>query len=120
VDPCAGFQSNNCELNEKFGRFTKTLTFPGSFTEVAASYWELASERRSQMPTGTLPDGLELTEEEAYALLGLCLTSPQGLDATSERALRKLAEFCSRGKLQRNYSYEPSSYTPRELDKAGA
>ena len=72
------------------------------------------------MPTGSAPEGLQLTEEEAYALLGLCLTSPQGLDATSERALRKLAGFCSRGQLQRNYSFEPQSYSSRELDKAGA
>lgn len=72
------------------------------------------------MPTGTLPAGLKLTEEEAYALLGLCLTSPQGLDATSERALRKLAEFCSRGIPQSNHSFEPISYSTRELDKAGA
>ena len=72
------------------------------------------------MPTGTLPAGLKLTEEEAYSLLGLCLTSPQGLDATSERALRKLAEFCSRGQLLSNHSFEPASYPARELDKAGA
>jgi hypothetical protein len=72
------------------------------------------------MPTGNLPAGLKLTEEEAYALLGLCLTSPQGLDATSERALRKLAEFCSRSQLHSNHSYEPISYSTRELDKAGA
>jgi hypothetical protein len=72
------------------------------------------------MPTGTLPAGLKLTEEEAYALLGLCLTSPQGLDATSERALRKLAEFCSRSQIQSNHSFEPHSYSTRELDKAGA
>lgn len=38
--------------------------------------------------------GLELSEEEAYALLGMAMTSPQTLDPTSERALRKLAEFC--------------------------
>ncbi len=72
------------------------------------------------MPTGTLPAGLKLTEEEAFALLGLCLTSPQGLDGTSERALRKLAEFCSRGQLHSNYSYEPLSYATQELKKAGA
>jgi hypothetical protein len=72
------------------------------------------------MTTGTIPAGLKLTEEEAYALLGLCLTSPQGLDATSERALRKLADFCSRGQLQSNHSFEPSAFPARELDKAGA
>jgi hypothetical protein len=47
------------------------------------------------MNTGNLPDGLRLTEDEAYSLLGLCLTSPTGLDPTSERALRKLADFCT-------------------------
>lgn len=46
------------------------------------------------MTTGK-PEGLRLTEEEAFSLLGMCLTSPQGLDAISERALRKLAEYCT-------------------------
>ena len=46
------------------------------------------------MTTGK-PEGLKLTEEEAFSLLGMCLTSPQGLDAVSERALRKLAEYCT-------------------------
>jgi len=59
------------------------------------------------MTTGSFPAGLELTEEEAYALLGLCLTSPNPLDATSEKALRKLAEFCiARGNHSRDYSLE--------------
>lgn len=44
------------------------------------------------MSTGN-PAGLELTEEEAFALLAMCLTSPHGLDVTSETALRKLAEY---------------------------
>ncbi len=47
------------------------------------------------MNTGIVPDGLRLTEEEAYSLLSLCLTSPNRLDATSEKALRKLAEYCT-------------------------
>jgi hypothetical protein len=48
------------------------------------------------MSSGPDPGGgLKLTEEEAFSLLGLCLTSPQSLDATSERALRKLAEYCT-------------------------
>ena len=38
--------------------------------------------------------GLRLTEEEAYSLLAMCLTSPHQLDLTSELALRKLAEYC--------------------------
>jgi hypothetical protein len=46
------------------------------------------------MTTGRNPAGLELTEEEAFALLGLCMTSPTALDAVSEKALKKLAEFC--------------------------
>lgn len=41
------------------------------------------------------PEGLVLTEEEAFALLSLCLTSPNRLDKTSEKALHKLAEYCS-------------------------
>lgn len=47
------------------------------------------------MATGqTNPAGFKLTEEEAFALLAMCLTSPHQLDATSEQALRKLAEYC--------------------------
>ena len=46
------------------------------------------------MTTGKYPAGFKLTEEEAFALLAMCLTSPHGLDATSEQALRKLAEYC--------------------------
>lgn len=40
------------------------------------------------------PDRLELTEDEAYSLLSLCLTSDLAMDAQSEQAVRKLAEFC--------------------------
>ena len=41
------------------------------------------------------PDAtLSLTEEEAYALLSMCLLTPMKLDRTAEKALRKLAEFC--------------------------
>ncbi len=40
------------------------------------------------------PNGLELTEDEALALLSLCLTSPDKLDVTSESALKKLANYC--------------------------
>lgn len=55
-------------------------------------------------------DGLKLTEEEAYSLLGLAMTSPQLLDATSEKALRKLAEFC----VQHCHHYSRIEI-PREL-----
>ncbi len=46
------------------------------------------------MPLGPYGAGLQLNEEEAFALLGLSMMSPQTLDPTSEKALRKLAEFC--------------------------
>lgn len=39
-------------------------------------------------------DRLELTEDEAYALLGLCVTSELALDDQSRHALNKLADFC--------------------------
>lgn len=38
--------------------------------------------------------GLELSEDEAFALLGLCMTSPDKLDNDAEQAMRKLADFC--------------------------
>ncbi|MFN3729886.1 MAG: hypothetical protein ACK4XJ_09270 [Fimbriimonadaceae bacterium] len=38
--------------------------------------------------------GLELTEDEAFALLGLCLVSPQQLDPVSDVAIRKLVDYC--------------------------
>lgn len=46
------------------------------------------------MKNGDDPMGLALTEEEAFALLTMCLTSPHKLDATAEKALRKLAQYC--------------------------
>lgn len=70
------------------------------------------------MPIGNIPEGLKLTEEEAFALLGLCLTSASGLDSTSERAMKKLAEYCSHSNPS---NIRPSSYhVARELGKAGA
>ena len=63
------------------------------------------------------PQGLELTEEEAFALLGLCLTSPNKLDVVSEKALKKLAEYCSHSN---HNSYNSTSYhLTHEFDKAG-
>ncbi|MBV6459864.1 MAG: hypothetical protein HONBIEJF_03019 [Fimbriimonadaceae bacterium] len=60
---------------------------------------------------------IELSEEEAEALLGLCLTSPQKLTAISEKALKKLAAFCSSG--FRNHSSISNHKDQRELEKAG-
>lgn len=42
-----------------------------------------------------LKDQLRLTEDEALALLGLCMTSPGPVDAVAVQAMRKLAEYCS-------------------------
>lgn len=73
------------------------------------------------MIAGTIPDGLTLTEEEAYALLSLCLTSPNGLDNVSERALKKLADYCIKSHHSEGHIIPPASYLgTRELGKAGA
>jgi len=37
---------------------------------------------------------LVLTEDEAFALLSLAMTSGIALDATSEKAVKKLADYC--------------------------
>jgi hypothetical protein len=37
---------------------------------------------------------IELTPEEAYALLLMCMMSPMKLDPTAEAALRKIADAC--------------------------
>jgi hypothetical protein len=55
--------------------------------------------------------GLKLTEEEAYALLSLCITSPVAVDETAQIAILKLAEYCS----QRS---EPSNHTNIHLTPA--
>ncbi len=57
------------------------------------------------MAGGVDPAGLKLTEEEAFSLLGLCLTSPTKLDVTAEMALKKLAEYCS----ECNYPITPAN-----------
>jgi hypothetical protein len=64
------------------------------------------------MATGN-PAGFKLTEDEAFALLAMCLTSPHQLDATSEQALRKLAEYCisTSNHTNSNQLIELSEYT---------
>lgn len=53
----------------------------------------------------TKPKGLELTEEEAFSLLNMALTSPQSVDEVAEAAMRKLSEYCiSACKQHRNHS----------------
>lgn len=71
------------------------------------------------MTSGELPEGLRLTEEEAFALLGLCLTSPTGLDKTSEKALRKLAEYCTSRSNPKESISKHSFHLRPELGKAG-
>ena len=47
--------------------------------------------------------GLKLTEDEAFALLGLCLTSPGPVDEETAVAMRKLAAYCSQRSEKSNY-----------------
>lgn len=79
--------------------------------------------RRADMITGTSQEGLQLTEDEAIALLGLCMTSPLKLDPESEKALRKLAEYCQ-VQLSKSSSVEYRSTIQKpfldcELSKVG-
>ena len=72
------------------------------------------------MNTDHKPSGLELTEEEAYAILAMCLTSPQGIDGTSEAAIRKLAAYCIE-LSNRSHTIELlGGHSEVELQKAGA
>jgi hypothetical protein len=73
------------------------------------------------MVNGQKPAGLELSEEEAYGLLAMCLTSPQGIDGTSEAAIRKLASYCIE-LSNRTHSVEGTGERigEHELEKAGA
>ena len=70
------------------------------------------------MNTGQWPAGLELTEEEAYAILAMCLTSPQSIDGTSEAAIRKLAAYCI--ELSNRTKHFSGQREEFELEKAGA
>ena len=76
------------------------------------------------MSGGQEPGGLKLSEEEAFSLLGLCLTSPQNLDATSERALRKLAEYCTsrcnHTEINKNIAPQAKPKREQQLDRARA
>lgn len=61
-------------------------------------------------------DRLELTEDEAYGLLGLCIASELPLDEQSSRALNKLADFCKTHLNGRSTHTGPAL---RELEEAG-
>lgn len=69
-----------------------------------------------------IQDGLQLSEEEAYAILTLCLTSPQALDATSEKAIRKLAAYCTAQRQAHSHHKEnadENKVVKLELNRAG-
>lgn len=79
-----------------------------------AVYTGVVSSEEATMTIGH-PIGLQLTEEEAFALLGLCMTSPQRLDVVSEKALTKLAIFC-KSRMDHSHHSAPAQC---ELDEAG-
>lgn len=58
---------------------------------------------------------LELTEDEAYALLSLAMTSGMKFDSESEKAVKKLAAFC-KGQ-HHSCNHQPTNHC--ELDEAG-
>jgi len=73
------------------------------------------------MVDGKLPEGLQLTEDEAFALLAMCLMSPQSIDRTVESALRKLAEYCIVTSIHKESITNPKSRQElRELKSTGA
>lgn len=53
---------------------------------------------------------LMLTEEEAFALLSMCMLTTMTLDPTSEQALRKLADYCKNEQL---FEGQTNGSTPR-------
>lgn len=71
------------------------ILFGTTLDEMPSSNVRSETARRTNMPLGAIQEALRLTEDEAFAILSLCLTSPQKLDGTSEMALKKLADFCS-------------------------
>lgn len=68
------------------------------------------------MLEGLRSQRLQLTEEEAMALLSLCMMSEEQLDATSEQALKKLAAYCRKGKSHKS---NHNGLAGSELSEAG-
>ncbi|MCU0315141.1 MAG: hypothetical protein MUC92_00970 [Fimbriimonadaceae bacterium] len=60
------------------------------------------------------PNRLELTEEEAFALLNLAMLSELPMDSIAERAVRKLADHC-----KSNHTIQAIVPGNRELCEAG-
>lgn len=59
---------------------------------------------------------LELSEDEAYALLALAMTSGLKIDSESEKAVRKLADYC---KSHSTNSHHKKKSADCELSEAG-
>ena len=76
---------------------------------------ELVQVTRDQSLVTELVESGQLTEEEAFALLSLCVMSEEDLDAVSEKAIRKLADFCRAHGSDCNHS----APAPSELSEAG-
>jgi len=73
------------------------------------------------MNTGEKPAALQLSEEEAYALLVMCLMSPHGIDKTTESALRRLAEYCANlSTHKKSIELFEAEESQIELKKAGS
>ena len=60
-----------------------------------------------EMPNGHEFAMLPLTVEEAYALLSLCMMSAGQLDAISENAIMKLADYCRKNRSNPSNCTEP-------------
>ena len=58
---------------------------------------------------------LELSEDEAYALLSLAMTSGMKFDKDSEKAVKKLAAFCK----GHSHKSNPTKAGHCELEEAG-
>ena len=72
------------------------------------------------MTSGESPEGLQLTEEEANALLAMCLTSPHAVDRIAETALRKLANYCVEKHSSNHHPAIALLADQIELKRAGA
>lgn len=51
---------------------------------------------------------LELTEDEAFALLSLAMLSNEDLDSTAQNAVAKLAEYCKSKPVSNHKPSEPT------------
>ena len=59
---------------------------------------------------------LELSEDEAYALLSLAMTSAMRLDKDSEKAVKKLADYCKSHHRLKSHYKKPANC---EFEEAG-